>query len=180
MKSCSNGSNEPFEEIGFSNLLVREVVEEDLPALEWGGQYERYRLIYRRALREAQNGRQVLLVADFGGVIVGQIFVLLNTVRADPRPQPYTGYLYSFRVKPKYRNQGIGGSLIQSAESVLVERSFRRVLIGVAKVNDDARRLYQRHGYQIISEDPGEWSFIDHNNQVQRVIEPTFIMEKIL
>jgi len=82
-------------------------------------------------------------------------------------------------LKNDLRNQGIGSSLIDSAEYVLLDRSFRRVLIGVAKVNDDARRLYQRHGYQIVAEDPGEWSFIDHNNQVQQVVEPTYIMEKV-
>jgi len=179
MNFYSNWSNDLFEKTGNPDLRIREAAEEDLPALEWEGQYERFRLVYRRAMKEAQKGRQVLLVADHWGVIVGQIFVLFNTVNADPRPQPYTGYLYSFRVKTDFRNQGIGSSLIESAESVLLERSFRRALIGVAKANDDARRLYQRHGYKIVTEDPGEWSFIDHNKQVQRVVEPTFIMEKI-
>ena len=160
-------------------FCIREAVETDLPALEWDGEYERFRLVYRRAMTEAKKGRQVLLLADYNNLIVGQIFILLNTVNADPRPQPYTGYLYSFRVKTDYRNQGIGSSLIENAENVLLERSFRRVLIGVAKENRDARRLYQRHGYKIVADDPGEWTFIDHNRQVQHVVEPTFILEKV-
>jgi ribosomal protein S18 acetylase RimI-like enzyme len=73
---------------------------------------------------------------------------------------------------------GIGSSLIETAEKLLLERSFRRVLIGVAKENHDARRLYQRHGYRILAEDPGEWSFVDHENKVQHVVEPTYVMEK--
>jgi ribosomal protein S18 acetylase RimI-like enzyme len=174
-----NLSKGPFEEIGKVDFCIREAMETDLPALEWEGEYERFRLVYHRAMKEAKKGRQVLLIADFCGIVVGQIFILLNTVNADPRPQPYTGYLYSFRVKSDYRNRGIGTSLIENAETVLLERSFRRVLIGVAKENQDARRLYQRHGYEIIADDPGEWSFIDHNRQIQHVVEPTFIMEKI-
>ena len=179
MNFYSNSSSEPIDEQNIFDFCIREAVEADLPALEWGGEYERFRLVYRRAMKEAAKGHQVLLIADYQDLIVGQIFILLNTVTADPRPQPYTGYLYSFRVKTDYRNQGIGSSLIENAETVLLERSFRRVLIGVAKDNQDARRLYQRHGYRIVADDPGEWSFIDHNRQVQHVVEPTFIMEKI-
>ena len=160
------------------DVHVREATEKDLPALEWGGEFSRFRLVYQRAMKEANRGRQTLLVAECGDNIVGQLFILFNTVHADPRPVPYTGYLYSFRVKPPFRNQGIGGLLITRAEEILLEKDFRRVLIGVAKINDGARRLYERQGYRIIAEDPGEWSFIDHENQIQRVAEPTYIMEK--
>jgi ribosomal protein S18 acetylase RimI-like enzyme len=129
-------------------------------------------------MKEAEMGRQTLLVAECSKNIVGQLFVLFNTVHADPRPIPYTGYLYSFRVKPEFRNQGIGSQLINRAEEMLLERAYQRVLIGVAKINDRARQLYERHGYEIIAEDPGEWSFVDHENQIQKVVEPTYIMEK--
>ncbi|OGO16039.1 MAG: hypothetical protein A2Z14_03570 [Chloroflexi bacterium RBG_16_48_8] len=159
-------------------VKIREATEKDLPSLEWGGEFSRFRLVYRRAMKEAKRGRQALLVADCNRNIVGQIFVLFSTVHADPRPVPYTGYLYSFRVKSEFRNRGIGRSLIERAEEILLERAFRRVLIGVVKENLDARRLYERYGYQVIAEDPGEWSFIDHENQIQRVVEPTYIMEK--
>ncbi len=164
-----------------SNLAyrIREATEKDLPSLEWGGEFSHFRHVYRRAMKESKNGRQTLLVVDYNKHIIGQLFVLFNTVQADPRPSPYTGYLYSFRVKPEFRNQGIGGALIKRAEEILVERAFQRVLIGVAKINDGARRLYERHGYHVIAEDPGEWSFIDHMNQLQKIVEPTYIMEKI-
>ena len=59
-------------------------------------------------------------------------------------------------------------------------RAFQRVLIGVAKDNQSALRLYERLEYQIITEDPGEWSFVDHENKVREIVEPTFILEKYL
>lgn len=160
------------------NFRIRVATEKDLPAMEWEGEYSHFRLVYRRAMKDADRGRQMLLVADWNANIIGQIFILYNTVNADPRPVPYTGYLYSFRVKPEFRNLGIGSALIDKAEEILLEKAFCRVLIGVAKENLDARRLYERHGYQIIADDPGEWSYIDHTNQLQNVSEPTFIMEK--
>ena len=157
---------------------IRVATKKDLPAMEWDGEYSHFRLVYRRAMKEADRGRQTLLVADWNANIIGQIFVLYSTVNADPRPVPYTGYLYSFRVKPEFRNLGIGSALIEKAEEILLEKAFRRVLIGVAKENHDAQRLYERHGYEVIADDPGEWSYIDHRNQVQNVNEATFIMEK--
>lgn len=179
MRSYPNWSKRQKDKVDDPKCRIREATDKDLPALEWGGEFSRFRLVYRRAMKEARKGRQTLLVAEYNKTIVGQLFILFSTVHADPHPIPYTGYLYSFRVKPEYRNQGIGGSLIESAEEILQERAFRRVLIGVAKINEGARRLYERHGYSIIAEDPGEWSFIDHENQIQKVVEPTYIMEKI-
>jgi ribosomal protein S18 acetylase RimI-like enzyme len=173
----SKKSRDQTDSLGYR---IREATDKDLPALEWEGEFSRFRLVYRRAMKEAKKGRQVLLVADYNKLIVGQIFVLFSTVHADPRPVPYTGYLYSFRVKPAFRNQGIGSSLIMRAEETLLDRACRRILIGCAKENLDAKRLYERHGYEVIAEDPGEWSFIDHENQIQKVVEPTFIMEKIV
>jgi ribosomal protein S18 acetylase RimI-like enzyme len=178
MCSYPNWSKTQKDETDRFKYQIRDATEKDLPAMEWEGEYSHFRLVYRRAMRDANKGRQTLLVADLNSNIVGQIFVLYNTVNADPRSIPCTGYLYSFRVKPEFRNLGIGSALIEKAEENLLERAFRRVLIGVAKVNHDARRLYERHGYQIIADDPGEWSYIDHTNQVQNIIEPTFIMEK--
>jgi ribosomal protein S18 acetylase RimI-like enzyme len=167
------------DKISHLDYRIREATERDLPSLEWEGEFSRFRYVYRRAMKEAKKGRQTLLVADYNKHIIGQLFILFSTVHADPRPIPYTGYLYSFRVKPEYRNRGIGSSLIDRAEEILSERAFQRVLIGVAKINDGAQRLYERHGYHVIAEDPGEWSFFDHENQLQKVVEPTYIMEKL-
>jgi len=178
MHSYPKWSKKQEDKVNHFSVKIREATEKDLPSLEWGGEFSRFRLLYRRAMKEAKQGRQILLVADCNKDIVGQMFILFSTVHADPRPIPYTGYLYSFRVKSEFRNQGIGGSLIERAEEILAERAFRRVLIGVAKENVDAQRLYERYGYKIIADDPGEWSFVDHENQVQKVVEPTYIMEK--
>lgn len=162
------------------NFEIRNATKDDLLALEWDGEYRIFRRLYRRAMNEAMQGRRILLVADLEGRPIGQIFIQLHTVPADPLKLPKTGYFYSFRVRPEYRNMGIGSTLISRAEGALRMRAFQRVLIGVAKDNQSALRLYQRLGYQIITEDPGEWSFVDHENKVREIVEPTFILEKYL
>ena len=161
-------------------FVIRIARSNDLPALEWEGEYRRFRRLYRRAMNEARRGRRILLVADMDGTLIGQIFVQLHTVPADPKREPRTAYLYSFRVRPKFRNLGIGSSLVSEAEQALRKKAFQRALIGVAKDNEGALRLYRRLGYELLTEDPGEWSFVDHRNRVQNIREPTYIMEKYL
>ena len=160
------------------DLRIREATEADLPGMEWEGEYIHFRKVYRDAMKEAKQRRRVILVADVGNELVGQIFVNYYSTWRMAQPGLLTGYLHSFRVKPTYRNRGIGGYLIQTAE--LVERHFQRVVISVAKMNDAALRLYKNHGYAILREDPGRWSFLDHQNQVQHISEPAYILQKLL
>ena len=59
--------------------LIREAQESDLRALEWEGRYKHFRRLYRQAMREAQQGRRILLVAELEEEIVGQLFVQLES-----------------------------------------------------------------------------------------------------
>jgi ribosomal protein S18 acetylase RimI-like enzyme len=166
--------------INTSDVHIRHANEADLPALEWGGEYRRYRHIYRRAMEEARQGRRILFVAEVDGEIVGQIFIQLNPNRSRRKGKLTTGYLQSFRIKPQFRNRGIGTRLIEQAEEVLKERGFQRAVIAVAQDNLDARRLYERQGYSVFTQDPGEWSYIDDKGLLQHVSERAYLMEKRL
>ncbi len=159
-------------------LVIREARADDLPALEWEGEYQRYRLVYQRAYAEALRGRRIMLVAETLGQVVGQIFVQIDSAfsAGDGR----AAYLYALRVRPEVRNLGIGTELVREAEAMLRQRGFLRALISVAKDNQAARRLYERLGYRVFGEDPGNWSFFDDQGQVQEVHEPAFLLDKQL
>jgi ribosomal protein S18 acetylase RimI-like enzyme len=161
-------------------VLIRKAREQDLPALEWEGRYQHFRRLYRHALNEARRGRRALLVADVAGQIVGQIFIQFSSLRAELADGLHTGYLHAFRVRPNYRNQGIGTQLLQEAESTLRGRGFRRAVIAVARDNLAAQRLYQAMGYTRFAEDPGEWSYLDHEGKLRFVSEPAYMLEKTL
>jgi len=163
-----------------AHVLVRMAVEADLPALEWEGQYRRFRRVYRHAYSESRKGRRLLLVAEFGGLVVGQVFVQFTGLQQGVDGASRTAYMHAFRVRPEYRNLGIGTQLVREAESLLRARDIRRVQIAVAKENQGARRLYERLGYTIIGEDPGEWSFVDDGGNIQHVHEPSFLLERAL
>lgn len=119
-------------------------------------------------------------MAEADSRIVGQLFVQLDfPPRPDSGIRP-TAYLYSFRVRPEYRQQGIGTQLIQSAEERLAGMGYRRTVISVAVANRTARRLYERLGYRVFTQDPGQWSYVDDRGQLQQVDEPAHVLEKDL
>jgi ribosomal protein S18 acetylase RimI-like enzyme len=157
---------------------IRPATEGDLAALEWEGEFRRFRRLYRAAFEDSRRGERALLVAEVGRRVVGQIFVQFEgTLVGDPDT---TGYLYAFRVRPSYRNQGIGSALVSEAERLLLAEGLTRAVIAVGKTNEPALRLYQRLGYRRFGEDPGEWSYIDDHGRIQDVFEPAFLLEKIL
>jgi ribosomal protein S18 acetylase RimI-like enzyme len=162
------------------DLLIREATEQDLPALEWEGEFIRYRRLYQQAMNEAKKGKRAILVAEVGDRVIGQLFINYHSTWRNTFFGHHAGYLHSFRVKPEYRSQGVGRNLICKAESLLKQRGFKRTVISVAESNEAALRLYRSLGYDLYRRDPGRWSFMDHNNQVQHVSEPAFILRKLL
>lgn len=161
-----------------AQAIIRRATSHDLPALEWGGQYRHYRRLFARAMQEAERGHRVLLLAEIGAELVGQIFIQLNTRHGIARDETTSGYLYAFRVKERYRNRGIGTQLLHEAERILSSVGYTRSVISVSKDNPSARRLYERLEYRVFAEDPGEWTYIDHRGRRRNVREPAFVMEK--
>jgi ribosomal protein S18 acetylase RimI-like enzyme len=162
-----------------NTVCIREAKLSDLSALEWDGEYTHFRNIYRRALREAEQGHRILLVAELKGKLIGQIFIHLSHDGCDYGRQS-SAHLYSFRVRNMYRNHGVGTNLLAEAEGVLCKRGYTRATISVAKDNQRARRMYERNGYSICGEDEGEWSFLDHQGSLRTIREPSYILEKAL
>lgn len=152
-------------------ITLRLAAHADLPLLEWHGQYKHFRNLFQRTFREQQQGRRLMLLADFNRFPIGHVFINFRQSRA---------YLYSFRVMEMFRGQGIGTSLLEEAECLITERGLRRAVIAVAKDNTAAHRLYTRLGYRVYGEDPGQWRYTDHRGQVRHVQEPCWLLEKNL
>lgn len=163
------------------NLRFRHVTREDLKALEWGGEYIHYRRIFLDAYYAAQRGDAVLWIADIPQEgIIGQVFISLNSTRQDLADGRERAYLYGFRVRPAYRNRGVGTHILQLIESDLTQRGFRILTLNVGQDNLSALRFYKRMGFRIVHSDPGRWSYIDHNGRRHSVNEPAWRMEKEL
>lgn len=168
------------EAAGLDEIVLRDLRVTDLPALEWDGEYRHFRRVFRHAFDETLSGRRIMLGAFDGGLLVGQVFVQLfssDTCFADGCER---GYLYSLRVRAEYQRRGIGTRLIEEAEARLRAKGFKTAVIAAGQDNPGARALYERLGYRVFMQDPGEWSFLDADGKQHRVEEPCWVMEKSL
>lgn len=175
--------NDPGASGGLSlnlSVTLRPARHEDIPKLEWYGQYRHYRNLFQRAFREQQAGRRLILVADCNDFPIGQIAIQFEGNAAHIADGQRRGYLYSFRVMEMFRGQGLGTRLIADAEQRLLAQGFTWATIAVAKDNPAAQRLYERLGYVRFAEDPGRWTYVDHRGTLRQVDEPCWILEKSL
>ena len=62
-------------------------------------------------------------------------------------------YLHIIAVKEEYRNKGIGKALLDYSEKIAYEMADRFFLV-VGDYNPDAKRFYERNGYQQVGEIP--------------------------
>jgi predicted GNAT family acetyltransferase len=87
-------------------------------------------------------GKEVY-VATVEGTIVG--FAILNMQGA------FIGYIQTICVAPQWRNEGIGRRLLDHVEGRIL-REVPNVFMCVSSFNPDARRLYERMGYEPVGE----------------------------
>jgi ribosomal protein S18 acetylase RimI-like enzyme len=166
---------------GTETILIRKVTRADLPALEWDGEYLHFRNLFRDAYQRARKGDSVLWVAEISKIaIIGQVFVQLIGSRPELADGKRRAYIYSVRVRLPYRGMGIGTQMMHTVELDLLQRGFSLIALNVAKNNPKARSFYEQRGYQVIADEPGNWSYIDHRGKRCYVHEPAWRMEKAL
>jgi ribosomal protein S18 acetylase RimI-like enzyme len=162
-------------------IIIRQADRDDLIDLEWEGEYAHFRRLYADAYHLVEKGSAIIWIAeaDDSGLI-GQCFVSLKGNRPELADGMIRAYVYGFRVRPEYRNQGIGSRIMHTLEEDLWKRGFRQVTLNVGKDNHDACRFYYRLGYSIIGDDPGRWSYIDDKGKRRNMHEPAWRMLKEL
>ncbi len=164
-----------------SSFRLRYATRDDLTDLEWKGEYTHFRRLYQEIFQNVSQGKALMWVVDEPEIgIIGQLFVQLESHRQELADGRQRAYLYGFRIKPAYRDRGVGSQLLERAEADLVKRRFRWVTLNVERKNLKALRFYERHGYRIISAEPGEWSYIDHLGRYRKVCEPAWRVQKCI
>lgn len=164
-----------------SNVLFRQALENDLPALEWDGKFSHFRHLYREIFKSTIKGETIMWLADLNNVgIIGQLFVQLWSDKPELADGRTRAYFFAIRVRDPYQNQGIGSKLLDIAEKDILARGFSWGMLNVNKDNGTARRFYEKLGYKIVGSEPGRWSYIDQNGKFHEVNEPSWRMEKQL
>jgi ribosomal protein S18 acetylase RimI-like enzyme len=160
---------------------VRQASKKDLSALEWDGEYTHFRRLYEDTYLMVEQGAALIWVAEVNGTgLIGQCFVSLKRNRPELADGLERAYIYGFRVKPQYRNLGVGTQMMATIEDDLRERHFHQVTLNVGQENHKARRFYERLGYILVGTDPGYWSYIDDKGKRIDMHEPAWRMKKDL
>lgn len=162
-------------------VQIRHMEKQDLPALEWDGEFSHYRDVYKEEFLRSLNGESVLWVAETPDVgVIGQVFIQLNAARQELANGLSRAYMYALRIKPPFRNLGLGTRMIKFVEMDLVNRKYCWLTLNVGKTNYAARRLYTRLGYRVVTHEAGCWSYVDDKGITQKVDEPAWRMEKFI
>ncbi|MEA5078990.1 MAG: GNAT family N-acetyltransferase [Anaerolineaceae bacterium] len=168
-------------ELDYSDVVIRLATRADLLPMEWDGEFQHFRNVYANAYARMQKGTNLIWIAEILGTgLIGQVFVQLICDRPELADGWQRAYLYSFRIKPDFRNHGLGSLMVNVIEEFLLSRQYTRLTLNVARDNPDAIRLYKRLGFQIVAEEPGVWSYPDEKNIWHTLREPSWRMEKLL
>jgi ribosomal protein S18 acetylase RimI-like enzyme len=165
-----------------SQVVIRHLLREDLPTLEWGGEFTHFRRVYAEAFERMQQGQTRIWIAEQPNthLLLGQVFVQLMCDRPELADGRTRAYLYSFRVREGYRSRGLGSYIMETVENEIRQQGFSSMTLNVAKENQRARQLYLRRGYHIVAHEAGIWSYPDDKGIIRHVEEPAWRMEKDL
>jgi ribosomal protein S18 acetylase RimI-like enzyme len=152
-------------------LRIRPARPEDLERLLWPG--EHVRANRRAKLARQARGETIVLLPTLDGEPVGHLEVDLVRLRDEGGV-----YLSWFEVRDQYSGQGIGSAVLAQAERVAVAHARSCAEIEVAKTNTAARRLYERHGYEVVGERAGSWvADLPDGSQVD-IVEDNWVLRK--
>jgi ribosomal protein S18 acetylase RimI-like enzyme len=170
-----------MDENWLNTVNIRLLKEEDLPAIEWEDEFKRYRRIYREIFQNSQKGLSIPLVAETpADGMVGQVFL------SQKEPNPNYGirtryyFLSSFRIKPQFRDHGLGTLLLQECEKQVRLHKLRDIYLNCAKENNRARWFYEEHGFKVIRVDDGNWTYVNDEGFVVTERQNAYLMRKTL
>jgi len=140
-------------------VTIRLARQEDLAHLEtWQGfDSAEHRKALRYYLTAQRIGSGALLVAEAGGVPVGQLFLWYRRLETSLADGVETISITAMRVHPEFRRRGIATRLAQVAEGLARDLGYRWVTIGTDVDNDAAHRLYRSWGYEEFVRNTYEW-----------------------
>jgi ribosomal protein S18 acetylase RimI-like enzyme len=154
-----------------ANILIRHAQQNDLRKLEWFGLLTPFRDHIERAYTRAERGEMHFLVADLNNFPVGQVWVEL---------QDGVGLMMALRVLEPLRHMGIGTRLIHAAEHALTEHGLHTAEIHVTLNNPNAKRLYERLGYNVLQTKVNSWEYTPPNGNPQKIEEHVWVLQKTL
>ena len=155
------------------NIEIRSAVAADLRQLAtWNGATER---LVVPALRRQELGEAVVLLALVRSFPCGHLLCDLST-----HARQEIATIWHVAVWTPLQGLGIGTQLMMSAEEAIVERGLRWSQLGVEKINNGARRLYERLGYVAFGDEIQVWPEPAPDGSLVAAEHPCWLMRKDL
>ncbi len=162
-------------------VTIRLMKEEDLPEIEWGGEYARYRKVYREVFHNFQKGISLPYIAETeDDGIIGQVFLTRKEPNPSYSPRSRYFFLSSFRIKPAFRDKGLGSKMLQICFREVRNHRLRDIFLNCSKDNNRARRFYEKNGFRVVRIDEGTWTYINNEGLVVSEPQNSYLMKKTL
>ena len=97
--------------------------------------------------KEIEDGNRVVFIYKINDEFIGEITYVFDMNDSDYTIPNQRIYISRLIVKKEYRNQGIGGILIDYILEEIKKMGYKEVTIGVDKDNVSALHLYQKKGF---------------------------------
>ncbi len=89
-----------------------------------------------------------------------------------PQSFPGTYFLWDIGVAPSYQGQGIGGKLVRELENEIRKLGFKRIEVTIDPFNLSSQKLFEKNGYENISEKMGKTIEVEGKLAVQDYYKP--------
>jgi GNAT superfamily N-acetyltransferase len=155
------------------NYECRLGTDEDIPRLEWNGEFSEHRAIIAQAFAAQAAGSGLVMVATVKTFPVAQLWVRFADQGRPPR-------FWAFRVMPSYQGHGIGAALLTFAEAELAKRNFEACEIGVDRDNLRVKLLYQKWGYRVAYAQVEDYRYVTPAGEMRKGRADQWIMLKQL
>lgn len=97
--------------------------------------------------QEIENGNRVVFIYKINDEFIGEIAYVFDMNDTDYTIPNQRIYISRLIVKKEYRNQGIGGTLIDYILDEIKKMGYKEATIGVDKDNVTAIHLYKKKGF---------------------------------
>ena len=154
-------------------LVVRDLTEADLEALQWSGTASHLVAVRQELGRVTSGEVEYLVAAASAGLPVGKAGI-------DYARHAGAGTIYQAAVHPALQSCGIGTVLFGEAERRMKVRGLARAELSVEHDNARARALYERLGYVAYGDAPDEWDAEGPTGEIVRYRTMCTLMRKLL
>lgn len=117
---------------------------------------------FETGLASMQHGRSVVFILEVSGRGVASGALIFRSDDTDLADGASRALISNLIVNPGYQGHGFGTKLLEFLESEACIRGCTYVTIGVDAVNERARRLYERHGYEKLKDKTEAWGPVNY------------------